>query len=57
MSVGVRSYVKVLLADILTHISFVYAKGGPQALLGLSAAACVCPGNTVLGDLGEGCLR
>lgn len=51
------SFVKVSLADILTHTSFLYTKGGPQAFLGLSAAACMCPGNTVLGDLEEGCLR
>lgn len=57
MSVRVHCYVKESLNEILTHISFGYRREGFQAFLWLSAAACVCTGNIVLGNLEGGCLR
>jgi len=57
VSVSVRCYAKESLNYILTHVSFAYRRESLQAFLWLAAAACVYPGNTVLGNLDKGRLR
>lgn len=54
---GSLLYMKESLTNILTRISFAYRREGLQAVLWLSAAACVCRGNIVLDNLEEKCLR